>query len=196
MPKLSDVADDLRGIAEIDDDLGRRPLELGIEPVPVEAGDPVGPVAPGGRQVVALQPLVLALPLTRSLAITAGAVDLIDLVLPWETPEALHDLLFDRAELSLDEATGVVDLTVDLLSERLGVLPDRDAGLADDSTALAQLDGAIAAAVDAGGSAALLRAADVIAGIFDELDSADEVAGALADLGLGETALAIRAADV
>lgn len=194
VPKLGAVTQDLEAIAALDDDLQRRPSDLGLTPTALDPGDPAGPLAPAGRQVVALEPLVLALPLTRTLAIAAAASELIELALPWETPAALQDLLAERSGLTLDQATSVVDLTLELLAGQLGVTPSRDAGLAEDSTALAQLDTALAAAADRD-AARLLRAADVVASTFEELGTADAVASALADLGLGETALAIRAAD-
>lgn len=190
---MDELALALRGIADVDDDLGRRPDEIGVV-VTAEAESAAGDVHPAGhRWVIQLDPVLLALPLPRTLILAAAGTKLIEVVLPDETPEALHDLLFERSGLTLDQATNVVDLTVDLLSEHLGVLESRDAGLASSGHALAHADRVLAGAAMEHPER-LARAADITVAVFDELAGNDELAPALGRLGLAETAALVAAA--
>lgn len=187
---MQDLAGALRGIVEVDDDLGRRPREIGVE-ITAEAEGAFGDVHPLGHPwVVRLDPVLLALPLPRVLLLAAAGTGLIEVTLPVETPEALHDLLFEHSGLTLDQATNVVDLTVDLLDVRLGVHPSADAGLASSGHALAHADRVLAGAATSTDdlAAALAEAAAVTVDVFDELGNPHDLAEHLGPLGMAETA--------
>ena len=192
---MENLAAALRTIADVDDDLGRRPEDLGVV-VTAEAEFAGGDVHPAGhRWVIQLDPVLLALPLPRTLLLAAAWATLVDVVLPDETPEAFHDLLVRGSGLTEDHATSVVDLTVDLLSEHLGVAESRDAGLAASGHALAHADRILAGAA-AEHPERLARAVDVTILVFDELSGPDDLAPALGRLGLAETAALVAAAAV
>lgn len=212
----------LRELAAVDDDLGRTLGELGHRPVVVTERSPVDAVAwvdgalgqaraaalpllPAGyRPVLALDHLVLAFPVSRTLVLAAAGSSLVDLLLPRPVPGALHALLFERSALTLDQVTNVVDLTVDLLAEHLGVHPQGGdgalpgdgahrpaAGVAGDGASLAAIDERLAAAAraDPGG---LAEAAAVTVAVFDELLNVAALVDRLGALGLTATAGLIR----
>lgn len=188
---MQDLATALRGIVDVDDDLDRRPSEIGVQ-VTAEVEPAFGDVHPSAHPwVVQLDPVLLALPLPRTLLLAAAGTGLIELVLPVEAPEALLDLLFERSGLTLDQATNIVDLTVDLLDEQLHVYPSLDAGLASSGYALAHADRILAGAGFEHPDA-LARAAALTIDTFDELGDAQELADHLGPLGLAETAALVE----
>lgn len=189
---MDDLAQALRAIVDVDDDLGRRPAELGVH-VTAESELAAGDVHPSGHPwVVQLDPVLLALPLPRTLLLAAAREALIEVALPEDTPEALRDLLYEHAGLTLDQATNVVDLTIDLLGERLGVYESRDAGLTSSGHALAHADRVLAgAAMDQPDR--LAAAATLTIAVFGELAGPHDLAAQLGPLGLAETAALIDA---
>lgn len=193
---MDELAQALRGIVDADDDLGRTPAELGIT-VTSESEQAAGTVHGGSDEhgwIVQLDPVLLALPLPRTFLLAAASAGLIDVILPPEAPEAMGDLLFEQAGLTLDQATIVVDLTIGLLDEHLHVYASDDAGLASSGHALAHADRVIAGASDTN-AIALATAVWLTIGTFEELDSAQELADHLGPIGLAETAALVAAVD-
>ena len=184
---MDDLTQALRGIAAVDDDLTRQPNAIGVE-VTAPSEPAFGDVHPSDHPwVVQLDPVLLALPLPRTLLLAAAGTGLVELTLPRETPEALHDLLVGRSGLTAEDATRVVDLTVALLSDRLGVTEQLDAGLASSGTAFAHADRVLAGAA-AERPDALASAAQITVNAFDGVTALPELAEGLGRLGFTETA--------
>lgn len=182
---MGSIAEALRGLAAVDADLARTPRSLGA--AVASESEPHAGTVHGARHRVLLEPLLLALPLTRTLVLAAGSTRFVELTLPAATPEALHALLAAQSPLTADEATRVVDLTVDALERHLGVRPDPHAGLSEDAYALAHLDLAFADAAD-DARHGLAEAIDLTVGAFDALAGGADLARRLGSLGLTEVA--------
>jgi hypothetical protein len=189
MPTLLNA---LRGIADVDADLGRTPADLGAH-VATES-EPHAGVVHGTRHEVLLDPLLLALPLTRTFVMAAASTGLFTLRLPADAPAVLHELLIAGSDLTPDQATSVVDLTVDALEVHLGSRPDPLAGLAESGHALAALDLAVADAVD-DARPGLAAAVELVLEVTDGLTDTADLAEHLGRLGLTETAALVVATD-
>ena len=187
---METIAATLRALAAVDADLARTPAQLGAT-VATETEPHAGTVH-GARHTVLLEPLLLALPLTRTFLLAAASAGLVEVALPDDGPQALHELLVGHGVLTQDHATNLVDLVVDALEQHLQVRPDPQAGLAEDAHALAHLDLAIADAV-ADARSGLAAAVGLTIATFDALAGAEELAQRLGRLGLAETAALVAA---
>lgn len=187
---MTSLTDALHRIAEVDGDVTRTPVSLGATNA-VESESHAG-VVHGARHLVLLDPLLLALPVCRSFMLAAANTGLLDLALPADAPEELHRLLVERSGVTLDQATTVVDLTVDALERHLGLHPDPHAGLAEGSHALAHLDLAVADAVD-DARPGLRAAAQIVLDVHPDLAGVAGLATRLGHLGLAETAAHVAA---
>ncbi|MEH3054844.1 MAG: hypothetical protein PGN13_12710 [Patulibacter minatonensis] len=189
---MSTLAEALRAIAAVDDDLARTPRELGAT-VATESESHAGTVH-GPRHTLLLDPLLLALPLTRTFVIAAGEAGLVDLVLPAAAADRCRELLVEWSELTRNEVTSTVDLTVDALERHLALHADPHAGLPDGGHALAQLDLAIADAVD-DARPGLATAARTTVATFEAITGLPDLVQRLGALGLTETAMLVAAID-
>jgi hypothetical protein len=187
---MTSLTDALQRLADVDGDVHRTPVSLGATSA-VESESHAG-VVHGARHRVLLDPLLLALPVCRTFVLAAAGSGVIELALPADAPEQLHRLLVERSGLTLDQATTVVDLTVDALELHLGLHPDPHAGLAEGGHALAQLDLAIADAV-ADARSGLAEASRLVVAIHPALGGVPELARCLGHLGLAETAALVAA---
>lgn len=187
---MSSLTDALHRIAQVDADIARTPGSLGATNA-VESESHAG-VVHGARHLVLLDPLLLALPVCRTFVLAAAGAGLLDLALPADAPEELHRLLVERSGLTLDQATTVVDLTVDALERHLEVRPDPHAGLAEGSHALAQLDLAVADAVD-DARGGLREAVATVLAVHPDVVDVPGLATRLGHLGLAETAALVAA---